>query len=209
MGHSEYDLVAKERRPWNAGRKLGAKSASSPNKSVLSGFGLIGSAADAIQRSSISRSTASCAGANRQNQDRRPCQRRPGSLASYRSSTENRPPRSVRAPRACPWQSTRLVRMSRRHSRRLRLPEPDRSCRSYQHAAVCAARRRMGDRDRTAPGRRRNPFAPPNQGAHHLQANRKSTRRAILLGHTKIESRVRYLGVDIEDALALAEGTEV
>src|SRR6202030_137825 len=31
----------------------------------------------------------------------------------------------------------------------------------------------------------------------------------ILLGHTKIESTVRYLGVDIEDALALVEGTEV
>jgi 4'-phosphopantetheinyl transferase EntD len=30
-----------------------------------------------------------------------------------------------------------------------------------------------------------------------------------LLGHTKIESTVRYLGVDVEDALALAEGTEV
>src|ERR1019366_578133 len=31
----------------------------------------------------------------------------------------------------------------------------------------------------------------------------------ILLGHTKIESTVRYLGVDVEDALILAEGTEV
>lgn len=31
----------------------------------------------------------------------------------------------------------------------------------------------------------------------------------ILLGHTKIESTVRYLGVDVEDALALAESTEV
>jgi integrase len=31
----------------------------------------------------------------------------------------------------------------------------------------------------------------------------------ILLGHTKIESTVRYLGVDVEDALALAEATEV
>jgi integrase len=31
----------------------------------------------------------------------------------------------------------------------------------------------------------------------------------ILLGHTKIESTVRYLGVEVEDALALAEGTEV
>jgi integrase len=31
----------------------------------------------------------------------------------------------------------------------------------------------------------------------------------ILLGHTKIESTVRYLGVDVEDALMLAEHTEV
>ena len=31
----------------------------------------------------------------------------------------------------------------------------------------------------------------------------------ILLGHTKIENTVRYLGVDVEDALALAEGTEI
>ncbi|TXN46560.1 tyrosine-type recombinase/integrase [Methylobacterium sp. WL7] len=31
----------------------------------------------------------------------------------------------------------------------------------------------------------------------------------ILLGHTKIESTVRYLGVDVEDALTLAEGTEI
>lgn len=31
----------------------------------------------------------------------------------------------------------------------------------------------------------------------------------ILLGHTKIENTVRYLGVDIEDALALAEGTAI
>ena len=31
----------------------------------------------------------------------------------------------------------------------------------------------------------------------------------ILLGHTKIETTVRYLGVDAEDALMLAEGTDV
>lgn len=35
--------------------------------------------------------------------------------------------------------------------------------------------------------------------------------RAIqnLLGHTKIENSVRYLGVDVEDALLLAERTEI
>lgn len=31
----------------------------------------------------------------------------------------------------------------------------------------------------------------------------------ILLGHTKIETTVRYLGVDVEDALKLAETTEI
>lgn len=31
----------------------------------------------------------------------------------------------------------------------------------------------------------------------------------ILLGHTKIENIVRYLGVDVEDALLLAERTEI
>ncbi|ANI79239.1 hypothetical protein EP837_02845 [Sphingobium sp. EP60837] len=31
----------------------------------------------------------------------------------------------------------------------------------------------------------------------------------ILLGHTKIENTVRYLGVDVEDALTLAEGIEI
>jgi len=31
----------------------------------------------------------------------------------------------------------------------------------------------------------------------------------ILLGHTKLESTVRYLGVDAEDALSLSEATEI
>jgi site-specific recombinase XerC len=31
----------------------------------------------------------------------------------------------------------------------------------------------------------------------------------ILLGHSRIENTVRYLGIDVEDALALAENTEV
>ena len=31
----------------------------------------------------------------------------------------------------------------------------------------------------------------------------------LLLGHAKIESTVRYLGIDVDDALELAEQTEV
>ncbi|MCF3638044.1 tyrosine-type recombinase/integrase [Komagataeibacter intermedius] len=31
----------------------------------------------------------------------------------------------------------------------------------------------------------------------------------ILLGHSKLDSTVRYLGVDVEDALALSEATDL
>ncbi len=61
-------------------------------------------------------------------------------------------------------------------------------------------------------------FADYGQCAHSLRRTKASiiykatgNLRAvqILLGHTKIESTVRYLGVDVEDALTLAEGTEI
>jgi site-specific recombinase XerC len=57
-----------------------------------------------------------------------------------------------------------------------------------------------------------------NYGTHSLRRTKVSiiykatgNLRAvqILLGHAKIESTVRYLGVEVEDALALAEHTEV
>jgi site-specific recombinase XerC len=31
----------------------------------------------------------------------------------------------------------------------------------------------------------------------------------LLLGHTKMDSTVRYLGVDIEDALTISEGNDL
>ncbi len=55
-------------------------------------------------------------------------------------------------------------------------------------------------------------------GTHSLRRTRASIRynttgniRAVqlLLGHSKIENTVRNFGVDIEDVLALAEGTEI
>lgn len=59
---------------------------------------------------------------------------------------------------------------------------------------------------------------PEEYGTHSLRRTKASiiykatgNIRAIqiLLGHTKIENTVRYLGVDIEDALTLAEKTEI
>ncbi len=44
-----------------------------------------------------------------------------------------------------------------------------------------------------------------------MEVNSSAVFRAvqILLGHTKIESTVRYLGVDVDDALTLSERTEI
>lgn len=59
---------------------------------------------------------------------------------------------------------------------------------------------------------------PEDYGTHSLRRTKASIiykqtgyLRAvqILLGPTKIESTVRYLGVDVEDALTLSERTEV
>lgn len=43
--------------------------------------------------------------------------------------------------------------------------------------------------------------------AHQASGNLRAVQ--ILLGHAKIENTVRYLGVDVEDALTLSEGIEV
>lgn len=43
----------------------------------------------------------------------------------------------------------------------------------------------------------------------HLSGKGNFRATQILLGQTKIENTVRYLGVDVEDALLLAERTEI
>ena len=57
-----------------------------------------------------------------------------------------------------------------------------------------------------------------NYGTHSMRRTKASliyqrtkNLRAVqlLLGHTKIESTVRYLGVEVDDALLMAEQTEV
>lgn len=59
---------------------------------------------------------------------------------------------------------------------------------------------------------------PEEYGTHSLRRTKASliykttgNLRAVqlLLGHSKIENAVRYLGVDVEDALSLAEATEI
>jgi integrase len=59
---------------------------------------------------------------------------------------------------------------------------------------------------------------PAEYGTHSMRRTKASLiyRRTknlravqILLGHTKMESTIRYLGIEVEDALEIAEQTEV
>ncbi|MFN3459376.1 MAG: tyrosine-type recombinase/integrase [Oceanibaculum sp.] len=67
----------------------------------------------------------------------------------------------------------------------------------------------MGDGNRSSPGRVRQHSLRRTKASIIYKATGNLRAVQILLGHTRIENTVRYLGVDIEDALALSEGTEI
>jgi hypothetical protein len=59
------------------------------------------------------------------------------------------------------------------------------------------------------PRQGRDAFVEKDEGDPDLPAHRKSSAIQLLLGHTKIESTVRYLGIEVDDALAIAEQVDV
>lgn len=85
-------------------------------------------------------------------------------------------------------------------------------------STIPATSARANTLDLSMSGLRLSDFRRAEYGTHSLRRTKASmiykatsNLRAIqiLLGHTKIENTVRYLGVDIEDALTLAERTEI
>ena len=79
----------------------------------------------------------------------------------------------------------------------------------HDHTTICALGVRMDRKYR---------IGPKFFGTHSLRRtkatliyHRTGNLRAIqlLLGHTKIESTVRYLGIEVDDALAIAEQVDV
>jgi hypothetical protein len=48
-----------------------------------------------------------------------------------------------------------------------------------------------------------------HEGGADLSKDRQHPAVQLLLGHTKLDSTVRYLGVEFEDALAIVEGIDV
>jgi site-specific recombinase XerC len=67
----------------------------------------------------------------------------------------------------------------------------------------------VGDRNRSSQRGIWHTFAEAHQASLIYKATGNLRAVQILLGRTKVENTVRYLGVDVEDALKLAEHTEV
>ena len=210
MGHSEHDPAFKNRRPWNAGRKLGAKRALKPQQVWAIRFWLDG------ERRVRDRAMFDLAIDSKL----RGCDIVKLKIGELVSGGH------VRA---------RVIVVQRKTGApvQFELLEPARTsiltwlgCRGgglddyafpsrIDHEAHISTRQyaRLVDEWVTGIGLLREDY-----GTHSLRRTkaaliykRTGNLRAvqILLGHTKIESTVRYLGVDVEDALALAEGTEI
>ena len=55
----------------------------------------------------------------------------------------------------------------------------------------------------------RDPFARRTKVTLIYQRTKNLRAVQLLLGHTKLESTVRYLGIEVDDALEIAEQTEI
>ncbi len=210
MGHSEHDPTFRARRPWNAGRKLGAKRALKPQQVWAIRFWL-----DQEQRVR-DRAMFDLAIDSKL----RGCdivKLRIGELVSggqVRSRAivvQRKTGRPVQFELLEPARTSLLAWLRCRGGALDDFVFPSR----VDHAAHISTRQyaRLVDEWVTGIGLRREDY-----GTHSLRRTRASliykrtgNLRAvqILFGHTKIESTVRYLGVDVDDALTLAEATEI
>src|SRR5271170_255137 len=210
MGHSEFDPAAKERRPWNAGRIVGAKHALKPQQVWAIRFWLD------RERRLRDRAMFDLAIDSKL----RGCdvvKVKIGDLVSggrVRSRSiviQQKTGRPVQFELLESARVSILAWLERRGGTIDDFAFPSRIDRADHISTRQYAR--LVDEWVTGIGLR-----PEDYGTHSLRRTKVSiiykqtgNLRAvqILLGHTKIESTVRYLGVDIEDALLLAEGTEV
>ena len=210
MGHSEYDPAFAERRPWNAGRKIGAKRALKPQQVWAIRFWLDRERRlrdRALFDLAIDSKLRGCDVVKVRIGDLVS-----GGLIRNRAIViQQKTRKPVQFELLEPARGSILAWLERRGGSLEDYAFPSR----IDHADHLSTRQfaRLVDEWVTAVGLRREDY-----GTHSLRRTKASIMykatgnlRAvqILLGHTKIESTVRYLGVDVEDALTLAEGTEV
>jgi integrase len=210
MGHSQYDPAFRERRAWNAGRKLGAKRALKPQQVWAIRFWLD------RERRLRDRALFDLAIDSKL----RGCdvvKVRIGELVSgghirmRAIVVQQKTGRSVQFELLEPARTSILAWLEHPGGTLDDYAFPSR----INHARHLSTRQyaRLVNEWATGIGLRCEDY-----GTHSLRRTKASiiykatgNLRAVqlLLGHTKIESTVRYLGVDVEDALTLSERTEV
>jgi integrase len=210
MGHSEYDPGFRDRKPWNAGRKLGAKRALKPQQVWAIRFWLDRERRvrdRALFDLAIDSKLRGCDIVKIRIGDLV----RGGLVRSRAIVVQRKTGRPVQFELLEPARTSILAWLECRGGTLDDFAFPSR----IDHSAHISTRQyaRLVDEWVKSIGLRWEDY-----GTHSLRRtkvsiiyNQTGNLRAvqILLGHTKIESTVRYLGVDIEDALALAEGTEI
>ena len=210
MGMSEFDPSASERRPWNAGRNVGAKRALKPRQVWAIRFFLD------QHRRMRDRALFDLA----INSKLRGCDVVKikigdivlgGQVRARAIVIQAKTGRPVQFELMADARASLLAWLERRGGSLDEYVFPSRT----DHARPLSTRQyaRLVDEWVSGVGLR-----PEEYGTHSLRRTKASiiykasgNLRAvqILLGHAKIENTVRYLGVDVEDALALAEGVEV
>lgn len=210
MGHSAYDPAFAERRPWNSGRKIGAKRALKPQQVWAIRFWLDRERRlrdRALFDLAIDSKLRGCDVVKVKIGDLVT-----GGVVRNRAIViQQKTGKPVQFELLEPARGSILAWLERRGGSLEDFAFPSRT----DHADHLSTRQfaRLVDEWVTGVGLRREDY-----GTHSLRRTKASiiykatgNLRAvqILLGHTKIESTVRYLGVDVEDALTLAEGTEV
>ena len=210
MGLSNFDPGAANRRPWNAGRLLGSKRALKPQQVWAIRFLLDreGHLRDrALFDLAIDSKLRGCDIVKMRIGD----VTSGGRVKTRAIVVQQKTGRPVQFELLGPAQASMLAWLECRGGGLDDFVFPSR----VDHANHISTRQyaRLVDEWVTGIGLRREDF-----GTHSLRRTKapiiyKQTGNLravqILLGHTKIESTVRYLGVDIEDALAIAEATEV
>ena len=210
MGYSEYDPGIKGRRPWNAGRKLGAKRALKPQQVWAVRFSLDreGRLRDrAMFDLAIDSKLRGCDVVKIKIGDLVVG----GRVRNRAIVVQQKTGCPVQFELLDPARGSILAWLERRGGSLDDFAFPSR----INHAKHMSTRQyaRLVDEWVTSIGLRSEDY-----GTHSLRRTKASiiykqtgNLRAvqILLGHTKIESTVRYLGVDVEDALTLSERTEI
>ncbi len=205
-GHSEYDPAAKDRRPWNVGRMVGAKRALKPQQVCAIRFWL-----DRERRLrdramfdfAIDSKLRGCDVVKVKIGDLVSG----GRVRSRAIVVQQKTGRPVQFELLEPTHGSIFAWLEHRGGALDEFVFPSRIDRADHISTRQYAR--LVDEWVTGIGLRPDDYGTRTKASIIYKQTGNLRAVQILLGHTKIESTVRYLGVDIEDALALAEGTEV